>query len=107
MTYCAASRRPGTSLAEAVSPSAIPIRPAATVMIVDDRPDLHVLLLRRRAGSAFVGGMDVFPGGGVDPHDAAANADLGGDLDDAAASERLGIARGGRAYRVAAAPETP
>ena len=93
-------------MAEAVSPSAIPIRPAATVMIVDDRPDLHVLLLRRRAGSAFVGGMDVFPGGGVDPHDAAANVDSGGDLDDAAASARLGIASGGRAYWVAAVRET-
>ena len=80
-------------MAEAVSPSAIPIRPAATVMIVDDRPDLHVLLLRRRAGSAFVGGMDVFPGGGVDPHDATASA-------------RLGLASGGRAYWVAAVRET-
>mgnify|MGYP003408486366 CR=1 FL=1 len=39
-------------------------------MVVDDRPDLHVLLLRRRTGSAFVPGMDVFPGGGVDPGDA-------------------------------------
>ena len=41
-------------------------------MVVDDRPDLHVLLLRRRAGSAFVPGMDVFPGGGVDPRTSAA-----------------------------------
>ncbi len=74
-------------------------------MVVNDRPDLHVLLLRRRAGSAFVPGMDVFPGGGVDPHDAAAEGEIGG-LDDATASARLGLARGGRAYWVAAVRET-
>jgi 8-oxo-dGTP pyrophosphatase MutT (NUDIX family) len=73
-------------------------------MVVDDRPDLHVLLLRRRAGSAFVPGMDVFPGGGVDPRDAA--AEIAGELDDAAASARLGLASGGRAYWVAAVRET-
>jgi recombination protein RecT len=55
--------------------AAVPVRPAATVMIVDDRPDLHVLLLRRRAGSQFVPGMDVFPGGGVDASDAAPAGD--------------------------------
>ena len=76
-------------------------------MILDDRPDLHVLLLRRREGSAFVGGMDVFPGGGVDPHDAAAGVEAICDgLGDAAASERLGLASGGLAYWVAAARET-
>jgi 8-oxo-dGTP pyrophosphatase MutT (NUDIX family) len=87
----------------AVSPAAVPVRPAATVMIVDDRPDLHVLLLRRRAASLFVPGMDVFPGGGVDPHDAL---DTSEGPDDAAASARLGIESGGRAYWVAAARET-
>ncbi len=87
----------------AVSPAEVPVRPAATVMIVDDRPDLHVLLLRRRAGSAFVPGMDVFPGGGVDAHDAASDDD---GLDDAAASARLRVANGGLAYWVAAARET-
>ena len=51
-------------------PGGVPIQLAATVLLVDDRPDLHVLCLRRRAGSAFVGGMTVFPGGGVDAHDA-------------------------------------
>jgi 8-oxo-dGTP pyrophosphatase MutT (NUDIX family) len=91
---------------EAVSSPAIPVRPAATVMIVDDRPDLHVVLLRRRAGSAFVPGMDVFPGGGVDPHDAVANGESGGGLDDAIASARLGLASGGRAYWIAGVRET-
>src|SRR5215468_2135462 len=91
-------------MSTAASPSPISVRPAATVMVVDDRPDLHVLLLRRRAASQFVPGMDVFPGGGVDPHDAAAAE--AGDLDDARASARLGIARGGLAYWTAAARET-
>jgi len=84
--------------------SAVPVRPAATVMIVDDRPDLHVLLLRRRAASQFVPGMDVFPGGGVDSADAAPSS--GAALDDAAASARLGLASGGLAYWVAAVRET-
>ena len=47
----------------------VPVRPAASVVVVDDRPDLHVLIGRRRPGSAFVGGLIVFPGGGVDPDD--------------------------------------
>ena len=34
-------------------PEAVAIRPAATVMLVDDRPDLHVLMLRRSPRQAF------------------------------------------------------
>jgi len=88
-------------------PARVPVRPAATIMLLDDRPDLHVLLLRRRAGSAFVGGMYVFPGGGVDPHDADSEvvASCAG-LDDGRASRRLGIPDGGLAYWVAAVRET-
>ena len=52
----------------------IPALPAASVLIVDDRPDLHVVIGRRRPGSAFVGGLIVFPGGGVDPQDRGAAA---------------------------------
>jgi len=85
----------------------VPVRSAATVMVVDDRPDLQVLLLRRRAGSEFVGGMSVFPGGGVDPHDADPEvAALCDGLDDVAASARLGLAEDGLAYWVAAVRET-
>src|SRR5258705_2468714 len=91
-------------MATSVVANAVPVRPAATVMIVDDRPDLHVLLLRRRAGSQFVPGMDVFPGGGVDASDAAPTGDVA--LDDAAASARLGLASGGLAYWRAAVRET-
>ncbi len=47
----------------------VPVLPAASVLVVDDRPDLHVVIGRRRPGSIFVGGLIVFPGGGVDPDD--------------------------------------
>jgi 8-oxo-dGTP pyrophosphatase MutT (NUDIX family) len=87
--------------------ASVPVRPAATVMILDDRPDLHVLLLRRRTESVFVPDMDVFPGGGVDAEDAASAPRAVGDgPSDAAASACLGLASGGRAYWVAAARET-
>jgi 8-oxo-dGTP pyrophosphatase MutT (NUDIX family) len=75
-------------------------------MILDDRPDLHVLLLRRREASVFVPGMDVFPGGGVDSGDAADVEGRGDGPTDAAASACLGLAAGGRAYWVAAVRET-
>ena len=52
----------------------VPALPAASVVIVDDRTDLHVLVARRRPGSLFVGGMIVFPGGGVDPEDRSRRA---------------------------------
>lgn len=54
----------------------VPAVPAASVLVVDDRPDLHVLIGQRRPGSVFVGGMIVFPGGGVDPEDGAEPARL-------------------------------
>lgn len=91
----------------AFDPSLVPIRPAATIILVADRPELEVLLLRRRAGSAFVPGMVVFPGGGVDGSDGApeARARCQG-LDDREASARLGLERDGIAYWVAAIRET-
>ena len=46
----------------------IPALPAASMVVIDDRPDLHVLIGRRRPG-AFVGGMIVYPGGAVDADD--------------------------------------
>ena len=49
---------------------AVPVREAATVMVVRDGADgLEVLMLRRSLASTFVGGAYVFPGGMVDPHD--------------------------------------
>jgi 8-oxo-dGTP pyrophosphatase MutT (NUDIX family) len=88
-------------------PAAVPVRPAATLMLLADLPDLHVLLLRRRAGSAFVGGMNVFPGGGVDRADAVPQAEAAcAGLSDAAASARLGVPSGGLAWWIAAIRET-
>ncbi|MFZ9629714.1 MAG: NUDIX hydrolase [Ilumatobacteraceae bacterium] len=54
----------------------MPIKPAATVMLVRDTDDgIEVFMLRRTASAAFAGGMYVFPGGKVDTAD--------GDGDDA------------------------
>lgn len=50
-------------------PHAVEIRPAATVMLVRERPRLEVLMLRRNTRSVFVSGMWVFPGGAVDDED--------------------------------------
>ncbi|MGV0991277.1 MAG: NUDIX hydrolase [Mycobacterium sp.] len=55
----------------------IPVRPAATVMLVRDTSDgISVFLMRRHAAMEFAAGMTVFPGGGVDERDR--NADLQG-----------------------------
>jgi 8-oxo-dGTP pyrophosphatase MutT (NUDIX family) len=81
-------------------------RDAATVILVSDRPDLHVLLLERTRRAVFGPGATVFPGGAVDPADGAAElAERIIGLDDSAASIEQGIARGGLAYRVAALRE--
>lgn len=45
-------------------------KPAATVLIVRDGPDLEVLMVRRSAGMAFGASAWVFPGGKVAPADA-------------------------------------
>ncbi|MEM7365669.1 MAG: hypothetical protein AAF525_16750, partial [Pseudomonadota bacterium] len=50
-------------------PEAVSIRPAATVMLVDDRPDLQVFMMERNAATVFAGGMWVFPGGAVEHED--------------------------------------
>src|SRR5215210_4680744 len=49
-----------------------PTRDAATVVLLRDRPaGPEVYLLRRAPSMAFAAGMHVFPGGSVDPRDAA------------------------------------
>lgn len=88
-------------------PTQIPIRHAATVLILDERPDLHVLMLKRNARSVFVGDMWVFPGGAVDEHDATPEADaLVAGRTDPACSAELGVDSGGIAYWVAVLRET-
>ena len=63
----------------------VPIRSAATVVLLDARPDLHVLALRRTDDSTFVAGHTLFPGGAVDdgdrdPRCADLSSGEGGDL---------------------------
>jgi 8-oxo-dGTP pyrophosphatase MutT (NUDIX family) len=50
-------------------PSQVAVRHAATVMLIDDRPDLQVYIMERHADIVFGGGMWVFPGGRVDELD--------------------------------------
>jgi len=90
------------------SPQPVPVREAATVMLVrDGEPGLEVFMLRRSPASEFVPGQFVFPGGAVDPADrhdpALATVCLG--HDDASASAQLSLDSGGLAYWVAAVRE--
>ncbi|HEX6363430.1 MAG TPA: MBL fold metallo-hydrolase [Albitalea sp.] len=88
-----------------VAAPAVP-RPAATLVLLRDGNDgVEALMLRRieRAGDRSSGAY-VFPGGTLDPADAAAHACCTG-LDDARASERLGLAANGLDYVVAAIRE--
>jgi 8-oxo-dGTP pyrophosphatase MutT (NUDIX family) len=62
------------------------VRDAATVILVRDRPDLHVFVLRRNPELVFAPGATVFPGGAVDPADAPVAAELGVDEFRAAAA---------------------
>ena len=85
---------------------AVEIRDAATVILVSDRPDLHVLMLERTRQAVFGPGATVFPGGGVDAadRDPQALTRLVG-LDDHAASLEHGLPGGGLGFRVAAVRE--
>ena len=77
-------------------------RDAATVILVSDRPDLHVLMMERTGRAVFGPGATVFPGGAVDPDDGAPRlAERVVGLDDQAASVEQGIGRGGLGFRVA------
>ena len=88
-------------------PETVPIRPAATVMLVDDRPDLHVLMVRRTARVVFAPDMWVFPGGRVDPDDHLDDFDtLCSGISDTEASRMLEMDRGGLAWWMAACRET-
>jgi 8-oxo-dGTP pyrophosphatase MutT (NUDIX family) len=53
------------------------VRDAATVILVRDRPDLHVFVLQRSTELVFAPGATVFPGGAVDPADLDAAAAAG------------------------------
>ena len=62
----------------AYDPTTVPVRPAATVMLVRDvsgvaavggEPTIEVFMLRRTLGAVFGSGMYVFPGGRVETSD--------------------------------------
>ncbi len=92
---------------EDFDPAAVPISHAATVMLLDDRPDLHVLMVHRTARVVFAPDMWVFPGGRVDPDDHLDDFDtICRGLSDGEASTLLDVERGGLAWWVAAARET-
>jgi len=82
-----------------------PPRPAATIVVLRDGPrGIEVLLSRRAERGDHNSGAWVFPGGIVESSDALAHSACDG-LDDAEASRRLGLARGGLDYWVAAIRE--
>ena len=86
----------------------VPARPAATVLLVRDAEPsgVEVFVLRRTANAVFAADMYVFPGGRVDDVDHAAELEPYCDgLDDATASARLGLDKGGLAFWVAAVRE--
>lgn len=88
-------------------PQTVPVRPAATVMLIDDRPDLQVYMLQRNAKTVFAGGMWVFPGGAVDHQDDASYyQDIITHRTDAEASDLMGLESGATAYYMAAIRET-
>ena len=84
----------------------VPVRPAATVMLVDDRPDLQVFMMERNANTVFAGGMWVFPGGSVDAaDDPEAFQHISIHRSDREASRLMDLAAGGLAYYIAAIRE--
>jgi 8-oxo-dGTP pyrophosphatase MutT (NUDIX family) len=89
-------------------PAAVPLRDAATVLVLRDGPEgLEVFMVRRNLNSDFVGGAHVFPGGAVDPADRHADLEpFCEGRSDADASRRLGIESGGLAFWVAAIRES-
>lgn len=88
-------------------PEEVPVRPAATVMLIDDRPDLQVFMMERHANTVFAGGMWVFPGGAVDHQDDASYfSGIATHRTDNEASELMNLENGGLAYYMAAIRET-
>ena len=92
---------------EPFDPDKVPVKPAATVLLVRDGDDgLEVFMLRRTFTAAFASGMFVFPGGKVDEVDASTEiGDICEGLSDEQASSLLGIPSGGLAYWVASIRE--
>ena len=100
-------RSPVVSDQELVPADSVPVRPAATVMLVRDGVDgLEVFMLQRALSAAFARGQFVFPGGKVDDADRGeAFEPICDGLDDATASAAMGMDHGGLAWLVAAIRE--
>lgn len=89
---------------EPFDPRTVPIKPAATVLLIRDRDGggIEVFMLQRTFNAAFASGMFVFPGGKVDDLDSSEElAELCDGLSDVEASALLGVSSGGLAYWVA------
>lgn len=89
-------------------PESVPVRDAATVMLLRDGDDgIEVCMLQRNLNSDFVGGAYVFPGGGVDPGDASEQVQsVCEGRTDSDASRLVGVERGGLSFWVAAVRES-
>ena len=84
-----------------------PVQPrdAATVVLLrDSRRGLQTCLLQRSTDLVFAGGAHVFPGGVVEPSDAASGEAVTG-ISDVAASEQVGVPAGGLCFWSAAVRE--
>lgn len=97
----------------AFRPESVPVQPASTVMLVDDRPgpsgndELHVLMVKRTSRVVFAPAAWVFPGGRVDPDDHQDDFDrICVGLSDLEASAILDVPAGGLAWWIAACRET-
>ena len=89
---------------EPFDPTTVPIKPAATVLLIRDRDGggIEVFMLQRTFNAAFASGMFVFPGGKVDDVDFSTElSELCDGLTDVDASAQLGIESGGLGYWVA------
>ena len=65
-----AYRGPYIRLVATTLPASVPIRPAATIVLVHDGADgVEVLMVRRDRKAVFMSGARVFPGGAVDEMD--------------------------------------
>jgi 8-oxo-dGTP pyrophosphatase MutT (NUDIX family) len=87
-------------------PEAVPVRDAATVLVIRDGPELEVLMVQRAGRLAFGANAWVYPGGRVDRADAVNAARVGINLSDADASAMLDVDSGGLAWWFAAVRET-
>ena len=82
-------------------------RPASTMVLLSDQPDLHVLTIRRSEKLEFAPGYTVFPGGVVEDSDRDRRwATMVDGLILEEANKRLEVDQDGLAYFIAAVRET-